>query len=119
MFPALMQNGVPTLTVGNVLPERVRLLVSGPGKDLLRLNADHFRLRIQAQGRANEVGSYKQKLEVGDVESDPTELDVQIKDILDPTELEIALDRRVERNINWNRPKHIRRWEVYTSNPRK
>lgn len=106
--------GVPTLTVGNVLPEKVRLLVSGPGKDLLRLNADHFRLRIQAQGRTNEVGSYKQKLEVGDVESDPTELDVQIKDILDPTEVEIALDRRVERNITVNPLIKLETAEAYT-----
>ncbi len=106
--------GVPSMTIGNLLPDRVRVLVAGPGKDLLQLNVSYFRLRVQAQARTNEINFYKQKLKVEDVENDPIELDIQVREILSPTEIEIALDRRIERTIKVNPLVQVQTAEAYT-----
>ncbi len=102
------------MTIGNLLPDRVRVLVAGPGKDLLQLNVSYFRLRVQAQARTNEINFYKQKLKVEDVENDPIELDIQVREILSPTEIEIALDRRIERTIKVNPLVQVQTAEAYT-----
>ena len=103
---------IPAVIVGNVLPEKVRVMVSGPGKDLLQLNPDIFKLRLQTEGEAGAVIPYR--LEPGDVESDPTELDVQIKDVVAPDQIEVVLDRRVERRVAVGPIVELETAEAYT-----
>ena len=85
------------IIVANLLRDHVKVLVSGNGKDLLRFNSDGFLLRVQPEGEAGSVLSYR--LTPADVENRIAELDVQIAEILDPKEIEIVLGRRAERIV--------------------
>ena len=85
------------IVVANFLPARVRVRVSGRGKDLLRLNGDDFLLHIQPEGSPESVRSYR--LMPANVERRAADLDVQITEVLEPKEITIALDRKVKRRV--------------------
>ena len=83
--------------VANLLPDHVKVLISGQGKDLLRLNSDDFLLRVEPEGDPGSVRTYR--LTPADIEDRIAELDVQIVEILEPKEIEIVLDKRAERKV--------------------
>ena len=83
--------------VANLLPEQVKVLVSGQGKDLLRLNEDDFLLRVTPEGGPGSVRSYS--LTPADIEDRIADSDVQFEEVLEPKEIEIVLDRWAERTV--------------------
>lgn len=85
------------VVVANLPPDYVRVLVSGRGKDLLQLDGDGFLLRVEPEGSAGSVRSYR--LTPALVENRTTDLEVRIEEIIEPKEIEIALDWRAERSV--------------------
>ncbi len=86
------------IMVANLPPSHVRVLVSGSGKDLLGMNQDGLLLRVETQkGGAGSVHQYR--LTPGLIESRIGDLAVKVEEILEPTEIEVALDRRLEREV--------------------
>lgn len=101
----LQVEGVPPdlsteeLMVANVLPSRVRVLVSGRGKDLLSLKEEDFFLRVQPRGtNPGSVSSYR--LSPDQVENLAAGADVQVRKIVEPREIEVEIDKRSERMID-------------------
>jgi YbbR domain-containing protein len=100
----LQVEGVPAdlsaddLMVANLLPGRVRVLVSGRGKDLLSLKEEDFFLRVQPRGTS--PGSvYSYRLSPDQVENLAAGADVQVRKIVEPREIEVEIDRRGERLV--------------------
>lgn len=85
------------VVVANLPPDHVRVLVAGRGKDLLQLDGDGFLLRIEPEGSAGSVRSYR--LTPALVENRTTDLEVRIEEVLEPKEIEIVLDWREERGV--------------------
>ena len=85
---------IPEMIVSSEIPAVVRVLASGRGKDLLRLDGDAFVLRVQSEGNARTY-----RLMPSQIEKRTSDLDVQITEILEPKEIEVVLDRRMEREI--------------------
>ena len=83
--------------VANLLPDQVKVLVSGQGKDLLRLNSNDVLLRVKPEGNPGSVHSYS--LTPADIEDRIAELDVQVEEVLEPKKIEIVLDRWAERTV--------------------
>jgi len=101
----LQVDGVPAdpsaenLLVANTLPGKVRVLVSGRGKDLLSLKEEDFFLRVQPRGTT--PGSvYSYRLSPDQVENAAPGADVQIRKIVEPRELEVEIDKRGERLVD-------------------
>jgi YbbR domain-containing protein len=94
--PLASSPGVEVIVASRV-PDFVHVLARGRGKDLLRLGQEDFVLRLQAEGSVGEVRTYR--LTTAQIEKRATELEVQIGEILEPREIEIVLDRRVEREV--------------------
>ncbi len=82
------------MMVASEIPSTTRVLVTGRGKDLLQLDNDAFVLRVKAEGNTRTY-----RLTPDQIEKRATDLDVQISEILEPKEIEITLDRRMEREI--------------------
>ena len=80
--------------VASEIPSTIRVLATGRGKDLLQLDADAFVLRVKTEGNTRIY-----RLSPSQIEKRATDLDVQISEILEPKEIEIVLDRRIERNV--------------------
>jgi YbbR domain-containing protein len=80
--------------VAGEIPSTIRVLATGRGKDLLQLDADAFVLRVKTEGNTRIY-----RLLPSQIEKRATDLDVQISEILEPKEIEIVLDRRIERNV--------------------
>ena len=80
--------------VASEIPSTIRVLATGRGKDLLQLDADAFVLRVKTEGNTRIY-----RLSQSQIEKRATDLDVQISEILEPKEIEIVLDRRIERNV--------------------
>jgi YbbR domain-containing protein len=86
------------LMVANTLPSRVRVLVSGRGKDLLSLKEEDFFLRVQPRGTSpGSVTSYR--LSPDQVENLAAGADMQVRKIVEPREIEIEIDKRSERMV--------------------
>lgn len=89
--------GSQEIVVANSPPAEVTVLVSGRGKDLLRLGEGDLLLRLQPpRGRAGARVAYR--LEPGQVESQ-TELPVRVEEIVSPVEVEVVLDRKADREV--------------------
>ena len=89
---------VDELMVANALPSRVRVLVSGRGKDLLSLKEEDFFLRVQPRGTS--PGSvYSYRLSPDQVEVLAAGADIQVRKIVEPREIEVEIDKRSERMI--------------------
>ena len=82
------------LIIASEIPDAIRVLASGRGKDLLQLDSDAFALRIRTEG-----GIRTYRFNPSQIEKRATDLDVHIAEIIEPKEIEIALDRRMEREI--------------------
>ena len=82
------------MIVASEIPAAIRVLATGQGKDLLQLDGDAFVLRVQAEGSTRTY-----RLAPSQIEKRATDLDVQISEILEPKEIEIVLDHRMEREI--------------------
>ena len=80
------------MIVASEIPSIVRVLATGRGKDLLLLDDDAFVLRIKV-----EANTRTYRLLPAQIEKRAPDLDVQISEIIDPKEIEIVLDRKMER----------------------
>lgn len=85
------------IIVANLLPEYVRVSVSGLGRDLLQLDGDDFILRLQAEGAAGSARSYR--LTPAMVENRTTDLEIGIETIVEPREIQVTLDWRDVREV--------------------
>jgi YbbR domain-containing protein len=83
--------------VANRVPEDVNVLVTGRGKDLLQLEKDDFVLRLQTEGKIASRRTYR--LQLNQIEQRNAELNVQLEEIIAPTDVEIQFDRRVEKDL--------------------
>jgi len=85
------------IVVANRLPSHARVLVSGTGKDILRLESTDLLVRVRPeQGRPG--ARLTCRLSRDQVES-RTDLDVQIVEVVSPKEVEILLDERVDHPV--------------------
>ena len=64
------------VVVASLVPERVRILVSGRGKKLLQIDDDSFVLRLRPEGKAGSVHSYR--LTPALVENKRADLEVKV-----------------------------------------
>ncbi len=80
--------------VASEIPSTIRVLVTGRGKDLLQVDTDAFVLRVNTEGNTRIY-----RLLPSQIEKRATDLDVQISEILEPKEIDIVFDRRIERNV--------------------
>ncbi|MCC7261323.1 MAG: hypothetical protein IT369_02255 [Candidatus Latescibacteria bacterium] len=100
----LQVDGIPAdpstedLMVANILPGKVRVLVSGRGKDLLSLKGEDFFLRVQPRG-ATPGSVYSYRLSPDQVENLAPGADVQVRKIVEPREIEVEIDKRSERMV--------------------
>ena len=92
--PPPSQGSQAEVIVASEIPSTIRVLATGRGKDLLQLDADAFVLRVKTEGNTRIY-----RLSPSQIEKRATDLDVQISEILEPKEIEIVLDRRIERNV--------------------
>ena len=86
----------PGTIVANLLPERVRALVSGRGKDLLGLNEHDLLLRVRPDGVPGVSRSYP--LTPDAVENRNPQAGVEVLEI-EPAEILVVLDRRETRKV--------------------
>ena len=93
--PPLGDDSKKEMIVASEIPAAIRVLATGRGKDLLQLDGDAFVLRVQAEGSTRTY-----RLVPSQIEKRATDLDVQISEILEPKEIEIVLDHRMEREIS-------------------
>lgn len=85
------------IVVANRPPNSVTVLVSGRGKDLLRLGSGDLLLRLRTpRGRPGVRVSYS--LQPEQVET-LTELPVHVEEIVAPREVEVVLDRKADRQV--------------------
>ena len=83
------------MVLASEVPPTVRVLVAGGGKDLLfDLDDDSFVLRLRAEGK-NRI----HRLTPSQIAKRVADLDVEVKEILEPKEIEIALEPRMERDV--------------------
>ena len=83
------------MVLASEVPPAVRVLTTGLGKDLLlELDDDSFILKLRAEGR-NRI----HRLTPSQITKRATDLDVEIKEILEPKEIAIALEPRMERDV--------------------
>ena len=83
------------MVLASAVPPTVRVLTTGLGKDLLlELDDDSFVLRLRAEGK-NRI----HRLTPSQITKRVTDLDIEVKEILEPKEIEIALEPRMERDV--------------------
>ena len=86
-----------SIIVANKVPDRVLVQIKGAGKDILLVEEDDFFLRLRTEG---EVGSRRiYRLQLDQIEKRDPELDVEVEEIVAPSELEVRFDLRVERKL--------------------
>ena len=83
------------MVLASEVPSTVRVLVTGGGKDLLfDLDDDSFVLRLRAEGKGRV-----HRLTPSQITKRAADLDVEVKEILEPKEIAIALEPRMERDV--------------------
>ena len=83
------------MVLASEVPSTVRVLVTGGGKDLLfDLDDDSFVLRLRAEGKGRI-----HRLTPSQITKRAADLDVEVKEILEPKEIAIALAPRMERDV--------------------
>ncbi len=95
--PPLIDSPQFTAIIANEVPQYVKVVASGSGKELLQLNRDDFVLRIRTEGEAGTKRIYR--LQLSNIEKKAAEIDVKIEEILYPKELELEFDRKIEKNL--------------------
>jgi len=86
-----------SIIIANKVPERILVQVKGHGKDILLVEEEDFVLRLRTEGEVNSRRTYRFQLD--QIEKRDAELDVQVEEIIAPSELEIHFDLRVERTL--------------------
>ena len=86
-----------SIIIANKVPERILVQVKGHGKDILLVEEEDFVLRLRTEGEVNSRRTYRFQLD--QIEKRDAELDVQVEEIIAPSELEVHFDLRVERNL--------------------
>ena len=86
-----------SIIIANKVPERILVQVKGHGKDILLVEEEDFVLRLRTEGEVNSRRTYRFQLD--QIEKRDAELDVQIEEIIAPSELEVHFDLRVERTL--------------------
>ena len=86
-----------SVIIANKVPERILVQVKGHGKDVLLVKEEDFVLRLRTEGEVNSRRTYRFQLD--QIEKRDAELDVQVEEIIAPSELEVYFDLRVERNL--------------------
>lgn len=83
------------MVLASEVPSTVRVLVSGGGKDLLfDLDDDSFVLKLRAEGKDRI-----HRLTPSQITKRAADLDAEVKEILEPKEVAIALAPRMERDV--------------------
>lgn len=85
------------LIVANSIPSHAIVVVSGKGKDLLRLNGEEFLLRVQAP--ANRRGARLSFRLTADQVEVTEAVSARVEEVRDPKEVAVVLDDRVEREV--------------------
>jgi len=86
-----------SIIIANKVPERILVQVKGHGKDVLLVEEEDFVLRLRTEGEVNSRRTYRFQLD--QIEKRDAELDVQVEEIIAPSELEVHFDLRVERTL--------------------
>ncbi len=86
-----------SIIIANKVPERILVQVKGHGKDILLVEEEDFVLRLRTEGEVNSRRTYRFQLD--QIEKRDAELDVQVEEIIAPSELEVHFDLRVERTL--------------------
>lgn len=95
--PALAAQQSREVVVANQPPGRVRIRVSGTGKDLLQTHSDDFVMRVRPEGGPGSSRSYR--LTPAMVEQRQTGPGVAVEEVTAPREIDVALDWRTEREV--------------------
>ncbi len=95
--PPLVDNVLQQALIANEVPDQVRVLISGRGKDLLQRQEEDFVLRLRTEGEIATRRTYR--LQLAQIEQRTPDTGIQVEEIVAPTELEIEFDRRVEREL--------------------
>ena len=83
------------MVLASEVPSTVRVLVTGGGKDLLfNLDDDSFVLKLWAEGKGRIY-----RLTPSQITKRAADLDIEVKEILEPKEIAIALAPRMERDV--------------------
>ena len=83
------------MVLASEVPSTVRVLVTGGGKDLLfDLDDDSFVLKLRVEGK-----SRIHRLTPSQITKRAADLDIEVKEILEPKEVAIALAPRMERDV--------------------
>lgn len=83
------------MVLASEVPSTVRVLVTGGGKDLLfDLDDDSFVLKLRAEGKDRI-----HRLTPSQITKRAADLDAEVKEILEPKEVAIALAPRMERDV--------------------
>ena len=93
--PPLGEGVEGDMVLASEVPSTVRVLVTGGGKDLLfDLDDDSFVLKLRAEGKDRI-----HRLTPSQITKRAADLDVEVKEILEPKEIAIALAPRMERDV--------------------
>ncbi len=100
--PVLAETGVAgepddSLVVTAPLPATATIVVSGVGRDLLRLDEESFFCRLHLEGPVGALRTYR--LTPALVERRGVEADVTVERVVQPTEVTAAVDRRAQRSL--------------------
>ena len=94
--PPPTREGVPII-VANPVPDRVTVLVSGNGMDILLLEDDAFQLRVQPP--VGRQGTRRRFRLVPEQVVAKYDLAVRVEEIVEPKEVEVVMDRLVEADL--------------------
>jgi hypothetical protein len=100
--PVLAETGVAgepedSLVVTAPLPATATIVVSGVGRDLLRLDDESFFCRLHLEGPVGLLRTYR--LTPASVERRGVEADVTVERVVQPVEVTAAVDRRAQRSL--------------------
>ena len=85
------------IIIANKVPDRVSVQIKGSGKDILLVEEDDFLLRLRTDGDISSRRIYR--LQLDQIEKRDSELEVEVEEIVAPSELEVRFDLRVERKL--------------------
>ena len=94
--PPAARDGTPII-VSNPVPDRVVVVVSGSGKDILLLEEDALLLRVQPP--VGRRGARRKFRLVPEQVVGKTDLPVRVEEIVEPKEVEVVMDELVEADL--------------------
>ena len=94
--PPPTRDGTP-IVVSNPVPDRVTVVVSGNGKDLLLLEDEALLIRVQPP--VGRQGTRRKFRVVPEQLVSKTDLPVRVEEIVEPKEVEVVMDELVETDL--------------------